>query len=96
MPDLAVGRLVETPAEIIKTISTFISRDGVLDLTLLDKDEGRHKVLVTGYDFLLDSGSVIRERWKSVLDDMGGDNSLAPVDGKLISEDWGERGLKPA
>ena len=66
VPDLAIGRLVETPDEIISTIATFISQDGVLDLTAMDPDTG-HKALVTGYDFLLDSASVIRERWKTAL-----------------------------
>ena len=30
LPDLAVGRLVETPGEITTAIATFISQDGVL------------------------------------------------------------------
>ena len=59
MPDLSVGRLVETPAEITTTIATFISQDGVLDLTALDPSSG-HKVLVTGYDFLVDSARQMR------------------------------------
>ena len=40
LPDLAVGRLVETPEEITTTIATFISQDGVLDLSALDPDDG--------------------------------------------------------
>ncbi|MCP4660482.1 MAG: hypothetical protein GY856_34200, partial [bacterium] len=87
IPDLALGRLVETPEEIITTIATFISQDGVLDLTTLDPVTG-HKVLVTGYDFLLDSGKKIRKRWKSALRQT--DDSLAPVDGRLLSANWGE------
>ncbi|MCG8462963.1 MAG: hypothetical protein MI919_42305, partial [Holophagales bacterium] len=35
LPDLTIGRLVETPSEIIGTIATFISQDGVLDLETL-------------------------------------------------------------
>ena len=34
LPDLAVGRLVETPQEIITTIATYIGQDGVLDRKL--------------------------------------------------------------
>jgi hypothetical protein len=51
IPDLSVGRLVETPEEITTTIATFISQDGVLDLSTMDATSG-HKVLATGYDFL--------------------------------------------
>ena len=53
VPDLAIGRLVETTDEIIGTIATFISQDGILDLT--DPAE-TNKVLITGYAFLIDSG----------------------------------------
>ena len=42
MPDLPVGRLVETPAEITGVIDAFLA-DSVLDPTTS---------LVTGYDFL--------------------------------------------
>ncbi|MCP4664668.1 MAG: hypothetical protein GY856_55500, partial [bacterium] len=87
IPDLAVGRLVESPEEIMTTIATFISQDGVLDLTTLDPVTG-HKVLVTGYDFLLDSGRRIRKRCKDVLGQAA--DSLAPVDGRLLSANWGE------
>jgi hypothetical protein len=80
IPDLAVGRLVESPTEIIKTISTFLSRDGVLDLTQLNA----RKVLVTGYDFLQDSGEVIQERWKGAL----GKDSSDLVNGDLLGKTW--------
>jgi WD40 repeat protein len=87
VPDLAVGRLVETPQEITKTISTFISQDGILDLSAQDPDD--HKILVTGYDFLEDSANEIRTQWKRALrvstDD---DASEAPVDGKLVGGVW--------
>ena len=97
IPDMAIGRLVESHEEIVTTIATFISQDGGLDLTLLDPDTG-HQVIVTGYDFMIDVGTVMRERWKSFLgcewqgadplwcDD---DGAFAPVDGSLISADWG-------
>jgi len=90
LPDLAVGRLVEEPEEIVRAIATYISQDGVLDLSALDPETG-HKVLVTGYDFLLDAGVVIRERWRSVLGDVDEINPpLAPVDGELLTPTWGE------
>jgi hypothetical protein len=89
IPDLGLGRLVEGPDEIITTIATFISQDGFLDLSTLDPDTG-HKVLATGYDFLIDAATVIRERWKSALGVSTPANSTAPVDGVLIGSDWGE------
>jgi hypothetical protein len=91
VPDLAIGRLVEKPSEITSTISTFISQDGVLDLTALDPSNG-HKVLITGYDFLTSSGKRIRDRWKSWFGATAPDNSLSPVDGSLVSTDWGITG----
>jgi uncharacterized repeat protein (TIGR01451 family) len=69
-------------------IATFISQDGVLDLSVLDA-EGGHKVLVTGYDFLTDSAKKVRGRWKGALGASTPDGSLAPVDGSLIGGGWG-------
>ncbi len=81
LPDLAVGRLVEEPAEIITTIATFISQDGILDL---DADENRdHQVLVTGYDFLVDSAGTIDRRWRSALEPQVGE-----VNASLVGRVW--------
>ncbi len=89
LPDLSVGRLVETPEEITTAIATFIGQDGVLDLGALDPASG-HKVLVTGYDFLQDSAVRIRDRWKAVFGVTGSpDSALAPVDGSLVGGNWG-------
>ncbi|HEX9374009.1 MAG TPA: choice-of-anchor Q domain-containing protein, partial [Roseiflexaceae bacterium] len=51
LPQLAVGRLVETPAEIAKAIDTFI---GLPNQQITPSD-----ALVTGYDFLKDEASAI-------------------------------------
>jgi hypothetical protein len=88
LPDLSVGRLVETPQEIITTIATYISQDGILDLALLNQSTG-HKVLVTGYDFLSSVAEGMRARWKSSLRVSTPDTSTAPVDGNLIGGNWG-------
>jgi uncharacterized repeat protein (TIGR01451 family) len=88
LPDLAIGRLVETPAEIIQTIAIYISQDGVLDLPTLESTTD-HKVLVTGYDFLVDVAQRIESRWSSVLGDTSPGDPLALVDGELIGADWG-------
>ncbi|HUP47767.1 MAG TPA: hypothetical protein VNA04_03155 [Thermoanaerobaculia bacterium] len=84
LPDLAVGRLVETPEEMTTTIATYISQDGILDLSLLD-----HKVLITGYDFLTNVAKVMRSRWKASLGVTTSDDSIAPVAGNLIGDSWG-------
>jgi hypothetical protein len=88
LPDLAVGRLVETPGEITTAIATFISQDGVLDLSVLDPVNG-HKVLVTGYDFLSDSAVKVRERWKAAFGVATPVGSPSPVDGSLVGGNWG-------
>ncbi|MCP4664507.1 MAG: hypothetical protein GY856_54680 [bacterium] len=91
LPELAVGRLVESPEEIIAAIATFISKDGVLDLTELDVENG-HKVLVSAYDFLLDSGKSICRRWQTrfgVVESCPGEVA-APVNSRLLTDDWGE------
>ena len=91
LPDLAVGRLVETPEEITMTVATFLSQDGILDLAERDP-EGDHRVMVSAYDFLVDSGKNIRRRWKNAfgLPEPHDDAALAPVNGSLIGGDWGE------
>ena len=86
LPDLAVGRLVETPQEIVKTIATYIAQDGVLDLT---PPSVTNKVLIAGYDILSNAALQMRERWKSALGDTSGANSTAPVDGTLVGGTWG-------
>jgi IPT/TIG domain/Galactose oxidase, central domain/Kelch motif/Peptidase family C25/S-layer homology domain len=88
LPDLSVGRLVETPEDITTTIATFISQDGILDLSLLDPVTG-HKVLVTGYDFLSSVASEVSARWKSLLATTTPPSSPGTVDGSLIGGNWG-------
>ena len=50
IPDLAVGRLVESPSEIVGMIDAYIDADGVVT-----PDSG----LVTGYDFLTDAADAV-------------------------------------
>ncbi len=83
LPDFAVGRLVETPEEIIQAIATYLGQDGILDLSATND-----KVLVTAYDFLQDSGRKIRRRWNASFD-VPDDSLTAFVDGELISSNWG-------
>lgn len=50
VPDFAIGRLIQEPSEIIGQIDIFLN-DGLIDTK---------KALVTGYDFVQDSASLIR------------------------------------
>ncbi|MEE8522354.1 MAG: hypothetical protein V3T72_00355, partial [Thermoanaerobaculia bacterium] len=75
IPDLAVGRLVETPEEMTAAIATFLAQDGAVDL-----DVTTRPVLVTGYDFLRDAGQRVRDRWASV-------TGTPPAE--LLAPDWG-------
>lgn len=72
--DLAVGRLVETPAEIVGTITTFVSESGTLDLT--DPKYADRKVLVSGYDFLYDSADEVAGRWRCFFDELCDDPAV--------------------
>ncbi|MCP4656095.1 MAG: hypothetical protein GY856_11835 [bacterium] len=82
LPDLAVGRLVEGPAEILTVIDAFLRQDGVLSL---NEPETVHKVFVTGYDFLSDVGTVIRDRWQTALEVTPGSTEV----GSLLDNNWG-------
>ncbi|HEX2766966.1 MAG TPA: PxKF domain-containing protein [Candidatus Limnocylindria bacterium] len=53
IPDLAVGRLVETPDEITGLIEAYIAADGVIT---------PGSSLVTGYDFLTDAADAVGEQ----------------------------------
>ena len=86
LPDFGIGRLVETPAEITSAIAAFTSTGGDVNPA---SSTATHKVLVTGYDFLLDTGKRIRDRWKASLMDPGGPFSLEPVDAQLLTPTWG-------
>jgi len=50
VPDLAVGRLVEAPADIVNQVNQFIAGGGVLDPST---------ALTTGYDFLADGAQAV-------------------------------------
>ncbi len=113
LPDLAVGRLVETPAEITRTINAFISQsgiqilsprfcsgDGTLPCEIGDCPSGQTcdlapgQVLVTGYDFLLDSSAEIVGRWEGPL----GTSTVNPrAVGDLLvdpTQNWGTTKLQ--
>src|SRR6185503_7786187 len=53
VPELAVGRLVETPGQIVGAIGRFVSFQGRLD---------PQTSLTTGYDFLTDGAQTVKAR----------------------------------
>ena len=86
LPDLAVGRLVESPHEIIDAVSTFLAQNGVVSLDPAGVPSPL--ALVSGYDFLLDGARRVESRWRSRL---GGGS--ATVDAELSGQGWDEADL---
>jgi Tol biopolymer transport system component len=56
VPELAVGRLVETPAQILAQITQYITRNGAIAPT---------RALTTGYDFLKDGATKISSSFRA-------------------------------
>jgi hypothetical protein len=54
-PEFGIGRLVETPQEILKAI------DGFLASPVLDATDG----LVVGYDFMIDGATAMADEWEA-------------------------------
>jgi hypothetical protein len=61
LPDYAIARLVQTPAEIMAQIDAFLANDTV----------AAHKALVTGYDFIQDGA---QEMCNTLSTDLGSDS----------------------
>ena len=85
LPERHVGRLVETPTEMIRSLQTFLDLDGRVDLTNLIPDR---RIMVSGYDFLQDASRVVRDRWKVFFGvPTDGPPSDVPIGARLISDD---------
>jgi CSLREA domain-containing protein len=78
LPDVGIGRLVETPDEILFSIAQFINAGGVLNpaTAVTDLD-----ALVTGYDFLSD-GSFAQA------DALDADFGTGATDRSLVNDIW--------
>ena len=81
LPDLAVGRLVESPAAMAQVMERFIDRDGILELDDTVGEPGRGAT-VAGYDFLRDVARRVADRWQSA--------AIGPVDDDLADGQWGQ------
>ena len=73
VPTIAIGRLVETPAEIKTALDNYVRFDGELDPTT---------ALSTGYDFLTDGAEAVAEALRERLG-----NGDCPTDVELIGDD---------
>ena len=82
VPDLAVGRLVETPADITTAIQTYITNNGVLDAS---------RAYAAGYDFMLDGASSVRDALTTALTSATG--GTAPTVTSRISPTWTKANL---
>lgn len=74
MPDVAIGRLVENPTEILKQINTFLTPSAGLAIGEIDPQTS----LVTGYDFLSDGAVELQ----------AGLAPRVPNQATLINESW--------
>ncbi|HVR77549.1 MAG TPA: NosD domain-containing protein [Acidimicrobiia bacterium] len=86
LPDVAIGRVVELPGEIINQIDQFMIADGILNpaTAVTDLD-----ALVTGYDFLIDGA----EAQADALDASYGSGA---TDRSLNDDLWNALGLEEA
>ncbi|MFM7617496.1 MAG: Calx-beta domain-containing protein [Actinomycetes bacterium] len=75
--DLAVGRLVETPAQMTEVIDTYLTSGGVLDPS---------KALVTGYDWMKPGATAVKSTLATKLTTANGDDPVTPVE--LINDTW--------
>ncbi|MGF1668734.1 MAG: Ig-like domain-containing protein, partial [Acidimicrobiia bacterium] len=64
LPELAVGRLVETPAQIVGALEAFIANEGVLD---------PGSAATAGYDFLTDGSEEIDEALSAIVGEANAD-----------------------
>ena len=67
LPDLAVGRLVKSPAEIKATIANYVALGAGGVLPTPDTS------LVTGYDFLADAADAVGDEFAAAIPGAGND-----------------------
>ncbi len=91
IPDMGIGRLVESPAEIMSYLNGYlISRNYTIDASTADS-----AVLVTGYDFLTDQANAVAARMErygfSSTGTPGSTNTFTLT--TLISDTWDAQDL---
>ena len=75
LPDVAIGRLIETPAEMIRIIDDFLTNP----VTVVDR------ALITGYDFVRDQAQADCTDWQSDL----GNGNVACLIADARDQGWG-------
>ena len=90
LPDLAVGRLVKTPAEIQGTVANFVTLGG----NLPEPDTS----LVTGYDFLADAADAVHGEFRAALPAAGAvaDTLITHPDADPAETPWNATQLRNA
>jgi predicted outer membrane repeat protein len=88
LPDLGIGRLVETPAEIAAYLSTYTNGNFVIAAETPGAP-GAGGVLVTGYDFAKDQAEELARIYGSYGFTPTGPLGTAPTLSTLISDTWG-------
>jgi len=57
VPDIAVGRLAETPSDIVKMIDAFLASGGVVTMPISSPATDSASTLAAGYDFMQDAAT---------------------------------------
>ena len=81
LPDLGLGRLVETPEEIQGAVQAYLDADGLISTA---------GVTTTGYDFMKDGASGLSGALRTSLQAAGG---TAPVFDDTINDNWTKQQL---
>ena len=74
VPDVALGRLVESPEDIANAMQTYLDNNGTLDVSTASS------ALVTGMDFTIDGANGVASALTK--------NGVTNVDSSLISNSW--------
>jgi Tol biopolymer transport system component len=88
VPDTALGRLVETPDQIVAQLERYATWDGSLEPTTAAGDPVAMTGLVTGYDFLSDGAEAVAD----ALDD----NDISTAGRRMIDGTWSRKDLSDA
>jgi hypothetical protein len=93
LPDLAIGRLVENPRDILRYLDGYITTNSYTirgDLAYTGPNPAHYaSALVTGYDFTTDQAKAIGGLYQQYGFKLNGDPSAEPVlNGKLVNDTW--------
>jgi predicted outer membrane repeat protein len=92
LPDQAIGRLVESPGDIVHYLRGYLNSNSANPFTI-SVDASTANILVNGYEFLKDNASRIADKFDGkqvgyILDVRGTAAAIRKVDRSLIRDDW--------